>query len=232
MPYKHIATHLRKSELACRLHHHQMTSAKHRHSSMGSSMASTPRHSTYSPLLRPSSGSVAHVDSNGSASGHEASKMKQNSSQNQDLATSPPIAPKLPARSQDACANSQPISMYPAREDIDICRLNHVYAHHRKSFWTVVAEAYSRQKVSPSELEIAFLTAQNPSLASFSWSSPSASPINSTTPSSQAFKHGYVATDTTNNAAVHCPKPNRCTVSALLNDQEVTPCVEQSLGCF
>src|SRR5436190_1637333 len=43
MPYKHIATHLRKTELACRLHYHQMSygsNRRRRTESMSSSVSS------------------------------------------------------------------------------------------------------------------------------------------------------------------------------------------------
>src|SRR5271155_4079965 len=62
MPYKHIATHLKKTELACRLHYHQLSHGSNRRKrttsvSSGSSNQSPVMHTNApSPIYESTSG--------------------------------------------------------------------------------------------------------------------------------------------------------------------------------
>jgi len=57
MPYKHIAAHLKKTELACRLHYHQLShgSSRRKRAASLSSSGSSSAPNNHSPVMRPSS---------------------------------------------------------------------------------------------------------------------------------------------------------------------------------
>ena len=48
MPYKHIAAHLKKTELACRLHYHQLSHGSHRRKRTGSTSTASSNSSASS----------------------------------------------------------------------------------------------------------------------------------------------------------------------------------------
>jgi len=50
MPYKHIAAHLKKTELACRLHYHQLSHGSNRRKRSGS-VASSAETVSHSPIM-------------------------------------------------------------------------------------------------------------------------------------------------------------------------------------
>lgn len=59
MPYKHIAAYLKKTELACRLHYHQLSHGSNRRKRT-TSMSSGSSNSGHSPVLQTSLGSPIH----------------------------------------------------------------------------------------------------------------------------------------------------------------------------
>ncbi|KXH26117.1 hypothetical protein CSIM01_13749 [Colletotrichum simmondsii] len=52
MPYKHIAAHLKKTELACRLHYHQLSHGSNRRKQRATSVSSGSS-TTHSPVMQP-----------------------------------------------------------------------------------------------------------------------------------------------------------------------------------
>ncbi|KAH8657262.1 hypothetical protein BGZ61DRAFT_500086 [Ilyonectria robusta] len=210
MPYKYIAAHLKKTELACRVHYHQLSHGSNlRKRAASCSFAGTNDHS---PAMAPTAPSPAHerVSRSSSLPGSSASYRppppnNANCIQLPSIVTSeevprlPAILPKpssmsLPphtASSQTyaspAADNHVPIHppvpfhrgphthhrTTPLRLDcsglppptmpahnaahVDLSRLHSIYAAHRNSFWTAIANEYG-PTVSPTTLEQAWKT--------------------------------------------------------------------------
>lgn len=167
MPYKHIAAHLKKTELACRLHYHQLSHGSNRRkrtnsvtsSSAGSvmqspvmqtSMPSPINEHTMQPVTPPqysySPQSPAHVQL------PSASTLLHRSSSNSPPRTLAHPVAILPKPSAPRRALSD--SATPLRLDCDVAashlngsnvdkdRLRHIYEAHRASFWGVIAAEY------------------------------------------------------------------------------------------
>ncbi|GAP88913.2 hypothetical protein SAMD00023353_1700200 [Rosellinia necatrix] len=100
MPYKHIAAHLKKTELACRLHYHQLSHGSNRRKRTASvSSGSSSGHSPVLPAISPS----PHLESSrditppGSAGSHEPSSPDyQNSIQLPRIMSGSNLSPRLP----------------------------------------------------------------------------------------------------------------------------------------
>ncbi|KAI9734434.1 MAG: hypothetical protein M1818_006822 [Claussenomyces sp. TS43310] len=181
MPYKYIAAHLRKTELACRLHYHQISRGSHRRkrststSSLGfevnrsamdkasaSNMPSTVQE--YSNLTPPSSCTISPVTSYTALSA-ASSLLPHTDSRAPTLnpTTSQPMAP-VPKPVHPFCTFSDPslkleCAVPPATpqidNDIDIERLSRIYGMHRVAFWAFLATEYGGG-VSAIVLEQAF----------------------------------------------------------------------------
>lgn len=67
MPYKHIAAHLKKTELACRLHYHQLSHGSNRRKRT-TSMSSSSSSNGHSPLMQASIPSPIHESASRSVS--------------------------------------------------------------------------------------------------------------------------------------------------------------------
>jgi hypothetical protein len=166
MPYKHIAAHLKKTELACRLHYHQLSHGsnrrKQRTNSVGSSVSTAA-----SPIMQHSMPSPIHEN----ASLHAASPASYNyspQSPHVQLPSASTFLPRCTSNSPPRTLN-QPIpilpkpntprralsdSAAPLRLDtgvvdhpitvasVDKDRLRHIYEAHRASFWSVIASEY------------------------------------------------------------------------------------------
>ncbi|ESZ95676.1 hypothetical protein SBOR_3943 [Sclerotinia borealis F-4128] len=168
MPYKHIAAHLKKTELACRLHYHQLSHGSNRRkrtNSMTSSGSSTSEfsslplrmpspinESTFLPATPPtynySPQSPQHVQL------PSASSLLSRSASNSPARTlCHPIAilPKpTPSRRNipesttnqslrlNCIVTSTPITV----PSVDKERLRRIYEAHRTSFWNVIASEY------------------------------------------------------------------------------------------
>jgi hypothetical protein len=168
MPYKHIAAHLKKTELACRLHYHQLSHGSHRRKrtssvSSSNSSASSTRHSptqyhlsgpydgsdglngTHDYFSTPSLGSYPSM--NGSPSGARI--------QHKLLLPKPrPITPEESPNRITAAHGlriNTGLSGSPG-SSVDTDRLRQIYDSHRNNFWSAVAADYGRD-VSPSQLE-------------------------------------------------------------------------------
>lgn len=151
MPYKHIAAHLQKTELACRLHYHQL------------SFGTKRRRRTPSV----SSAKLTHQH----AAGYESSEASQQilprmsppnspeSSRSTPVANPVPILPKPAAGKQQATQASpslhlitQDMKRFEERSHIDRSRLDKIYDAHRSYFWSIIARDYGND-VSPAVLE-------------------------------------------------------------------------------
>ncbi|KAI1653215.1 hypothetical protein F4813DRAFT_383421 [Daldinia decipiens] len=99
MPYKHIAAHLKKTELACRLHYHQLSHGSNRRKRTTSvSSGSSTGHSPILPATIPSPIHESPRDSSPvSATGHELdSPSYSNSVQLPSIITNAGTSPRLP----------------------------------------------------------------------------------------------------------------------------------------
>jgi hypothetical protein len=202
MPYKHIAAHLKKTELACRLHYHQMSYGSNRRkrtnsvSSSGSCASTvgqrdtTPERSFYmrlSPVTSPCS-SPKYISED------------QSPQQSQQRAPIP-ILPKLemmPVQSLQSTAASLAKSLsrdislaepssrkYIGDDNIDAARVRALYKAHCGSFWSLIASEYSHNSAfSGRQLEEAFfLASMSPTTVHVpSPPTPASSPPNSSVP--------------------------------------------------
>ncbi|TID19651.1 hypothetical protein E2P81_ATG06818 [Venturia nashicola] len=164
MPYKHIAAHLKKTELACRLHYHQLSHGSHRRkrtaslsssSSSGGSVRHSPpqyhlngdHHDDYASMhgLHNPYGSMNPLASYPSNNSPERSQHKL-------LLPKPrPLTPDdSPARLQGLRIHSNNNS--PHGSNVDTDRLQQIYDAHRGNFWSAIASEYGSD-VSPNQLE-------------------------------------------------------------------------------
>ena len=178
MPYKHIAAHLQKTELACRLHYHQLsfgTKRRRRASSSSSnrsgnssngnssggpepaSQQSTPPSRTFSTISPPES----------PESKQQGSSTHSNSPQHPI-----PILPKprnttldrsrcLPPPSSNALGLITYDDKFEERGRVDRERLARLYDAHRGPFWNAIARDYG-EGAAPALLEDVWLQQQPP----------------------------------------------------------------------
>lgn len=162
MPYKHIAAHLKKTELACRLHYHQLSigNKRHRRAASTSSFASI-EHSPTSPIRKVTEDI------------HQRQLPPFNPSSNLDRYGHPfdrtsgspqshiPILPKPVRSSQHAYQSTKTLRLITEdvgnfeERHIDMQRLNRIYNAHRIHFWSMISQSYGGN-VSPSILEDAW----------------------------------------------------------------------------
>jgi hypothetical protein len=182
MPYKHIASHLKKTELACRLHYHQLSHGSNRRKRTNSVTSSSTGSTAQSPVLPVSMPSPIHE----AAINHPnspptytyspqspahvqlpaASTLLPRSTSNSPPRTiSHPVAilpkPSPPRRTLSDSATNPPLRLdcdvvAPMNiSSIDKERLRHIYETHRASFWAVIAKEYGGS-ASPFLLEEAW----------------------------------------------------------------------------
>lgn len=170
MPYKHIAVHLKKTELACRLHYHQLSFGnKHRRRAASVSSTASSKWPSSSPLNRSVQGTPQRQlppftlpstpeDNGGSMDGQSSSSQSH-----------VPILPKPIQSSQRAVQPThalrlvtEDIKQFKERQVIDMARLNRVYDAHRVSFWSMIAQNYGCN-LSPATLEEAWRRSQGAS---------------------------------------------------------------------
>ena len=156
MPYKHIAAHLKKTELACRLHYHQLSHGSHRRkrtSSCSSGSSNSPRHSpTQYPLPGDYDYGADSYFSNISPDlrfgGMQTSPA--NRTQHKVLLPKPPITPDESPK-YGLRINTSPMTL-PSQSSVDTDRLRAIYDNHRSNFWAAIAAEYGPD-VSPAQLE-------------------------------------------------------------------------------
>ena len=176
MPYKHIASQLKKTELACRLHYHQLSfgNKARRQASVSSygsmERASAPppekrRNETPTPQRRlpsfspptspPQSMEYSPIDSSKTPNNHK------------------PILPKPVSSGHCKQHESQPLRLvtedmdqYLDRQYVDMVRLDRLYEAHRLHFWSTIARGYGCN-LSPATLEEAWCRAHGLNCAKF-----------------------------------------------------------------
>lgn len=179
MPYKHIAAHLKKTELACRLHYHQLSHGSNRRKRTNSVTSSGTGSSAHSPIMPASMPSPIHeIEMQPSppptytysppSPVHiqlpAASTLLPRSASNSPQRTLGHPVAILPKPSPPRRALSDSATTPPLRLDCDVMpnqmnisnvdkeRLRHIYGAHRASFWGVIAAEYGGG-VSPFLLE-------------------------------------------------------------------------------
>ena len=190
MPYKHIASQLKKTELACRLHYHQLSfgSKNRRHSQdqrsayerssappAGLSRAETPQRQlpTFSPPASPPE-SMAYSPS-------EVSSQQTPQSHKPILPKPIPATHRRSSDSQSLRLVTQDMDRLPQRQQVDMAKLDHIYDAHRLHFWSTIARNYGCN-LSPATLEEAWRRAHGLS-SSVIPPTPHGSPHDSQAPS-------------------------------------------------
>ena len=179
MPYKHIAAHLQKTELACRLHYHQLSfGTKRRRRTLSASSTKsgfqpdaihesneTPQRipPTFSP---PDSPEDIHSEST-----------RPSSAYNPISILPKPVIGSQRVTQQNLSLHliTQDIERFEERSRVDKARLDKIYEAHRCHFWSMVARDYG-DNVSPAVLEDVWRrTAQAP-MSQFPPTPPNRSP--------------------------------------------------------
>jgi hypothetical protein len=162
MPYKHIAAHLKKTELACRLHFHQLSHGSHRRKRTSSVSSATSCSSAGQSQVY---GMSMEHDAYSQSSRH-SSPMSYNGSphiRSASISTSPARAqhkillPKprtLTPQGSPEPFNGLRINTEVAHQPkiVDTDRLRSIYESRRNQFWATVAADYGAD-VSPAQLE-------------------------------------------------------------------------------
>lgn len=247
MPYKHIAAHLKKTELACRLHYHQMSYGNNgrRRSESVSSIASfnsisaggelsdNTHHTRLSPVLSPRS------------SPEPSQRASSDDALPQSHRAPVPILPKPDRHSTPTTLEPSANRNYEAdmgsyrKEDhqsyIDMSRLHAIYEAYSTSFWTKIATEYSRdcREINPKWAEKAILSSFSHGQARGNLPpTPNGSPAASPEPQQHGFTSNTLPAISRGFRAVNEPRPepirrssaDRCSVSALLTvEREVRP---------
>ncbi|KAF2002163.1 hypothetical protein P154DRAFT_544718 [Amniculicola lignicola CBS 123094] len=164
MPYKHIAAHLKKTELACRLHYHQLSHGSHRRKRTSSVSSTT---SSLSAGQSPAYSMVVDHDDYSQSSRHGSPMSYSGGS---PLARSASISSGSPGRNQHKILlpKPRPISPRDSPEPHNALRINTEMVHHpkvvdtdrlraiyetrRQHFWAAIAADYGTD-VSPAQLE-------------------------------------------------------------------------------
>lgn len=162
MPYKHIAAHLKKTELACRLHFHQLSHGSHRRKRTSSVSSST---SCSSNSTSPAYAMTMDHDSYSQSSRH-SSPMSYTGSphiRSTSITTSPGrvqhkiLLPKPRAFTPQGSPepfNGLRINTEVAHQPkvVDTDRLRSIYEARRQHFWATIAADYGTD-ISPAQLE-------------------------------------------------------------------------------
>lgn len=160
MPYKHIAAHLKKTELACRLHYHQLSHGSHRRkrtssvssstscSSNGTSAYAVMDHDAYSQSSRHSS----PMSYNGSPHIRSASvAASPGRAQHKILLPKPrTLTPQGSPEPFNGLRINTEVAHQP--KVVDTERLRSIYEARRQQFWNTIAADYGTD-VSPAQLE-------------------------------------------------------------------------------
>ncbi|KAI4287745.1 MAG: hypothetical protein L6R35_002994 [Caloplaca aegaea] len=186
MPYKHIAATLKKTELACRLHYHQLSfgnKRRRRNSSVASLDSYAP--SPVTPCEGPKRDFSIQQQQQPLPSVPPFSSPDRNTHQdltNRYPQTPIPILPKPIVSRSDAAPRrglrliTEDIDRYQQkmRPPVDIARLDKIYDSHRLHFWSTIARAYGCN-LSPAALEQAWCKAHRVEASDFP-PTPTASP--------------------------------------------------------
>lgn len=189
MPYKHIASQLKKTELACRLHYHQLSfgSKSRRHSQVP--MNSYERSSAPPPAQSRGETPQRQLPSfSPPASPPESMEYSPSESSSQTPQNHKPILPKpVPSihhrinDTQSLRLVTQDMDCLQERQYVDVAKLDRVYDAHRLHFWSTIARNYGCN-LSPATLEEAWCRSHGLSSSKFP-PTPRGSPHDSQAPS-------------------------------------------------
>lgn len=167
MPYKHIAAHLKKTELACRLHYHQLSHGSHRRKrtsslSSASSSGGSVRHSPPQYHLNGESYDdyrTMHGHSNMYGSVNPMAPYPVNNAMSgrpqQHKMLLPKPRPLTPEESPSRMHGLRIHTNESPGNPVDPDRLRQIYDSRRGSFWTGIAQEYGSD-LSPRHLEEAW----------------------------------------------------------------------------
>ena len=200
MPYKHIASQLKKTELACRLHYHQLSfGSKARRASgvrtfeRSSAPPSEKRRKSDTPIPQRQLPAYSPPESPPQLeeeSLNDASRVPQ--CQNKPLLPRPipSIQQRTPSASQPLRLITKDMDSFHERHCVDVTRLDRLYESHRLHFWSTVARSYGCN-LSPAVLEEAWCRAHGMNGSKFPPTprgSPKASPSSCQVPFSSLSK--------------------------------------------
>ena len=156
MPYKHIAARLQKTELACRLHYHQLSfgTKRRRRTPSVSSAKSVYQSPAIYEATEVQQRSLPNLSPPATPEKMLAENTRNSSSLNQINILPKPV-PGLQRATQHGHSLhliTQDIERYEERSRIDKSRLDKIYDAHRSHFWLMVARDYG-DDVSPAVLE-------------------------------------------------------------------------------
>ena len=238
MPYKHIAAQLKKTELACRLHYHQLSfgNKSRRHSQFptssyerASAPPAQPRGETPQrqlPSFSPPASPPETMD-------YGPSELSSQTPQSHKLLLPKPI-PSIHRRTNDTQSLSlvtQDMDCLQERKHVDMQKLDRIYDAHRLRFWSTVARSYGCN-MSPATLEEAWCQSHGLSDSKFP-PTPRGSPHESQAPpnilSGAPFSvvtdlgKGFVPINSeTSSSKATAPRQNSFAISSLLTeDREV-----------
>ncbi|KAL8990673.1 MAG: hypothetical protein Q9169_008066 [Polycauliona sp. 2 TL-2023] len=193
MPYKHIATTLKKTELACRLHYHQLSfgSKRRRRTPSVTSFASYANSPSTSNEVRRLEVPQQPLPSISSFT----TPIETPKETHQDIFKSPqshkPLLPK-PHSSRPPLPSTrglrlitEGIDQYEKKPIIDNARLDKIYDAHRLHFWSMIARSYGGN-LSPAALEQAWCKAHSIDGSNLP-PTPTASPHDSSRPASSSL---------------------------------------------
>ncbi|KAG8533645.1 uncharacterized protein KY384_001386 [Bacidia gigantensis] len=168
MPYKHIAAQLKKTELACRLHYHQLSFGnKSRRTAYSASVHSMDRSSMTPPTMRQPTPQRPLPSFSPPASPENRDYTLHNPIDN---SLHKPILPKPIVSPERAGQDSRALRLVTDdikdRHYVDIPRLDKVYDSHRLHFWSRIASEYGGN-LSPATLEEAWRRAHGISGSNF-----------------------------------------------------------------
>ena len=155
MPYKHIAAHLKKTELACRLHYHQLSHGSHRRKRTGS-MCSTSSNSSTGASPNCCHSPCDDENCSAHASRHNSPGYGLNTSpgraQHKILLPKPgPVGMPNHDLTKGLRLNTSDSVLHP-QGPVDTDRLHAIYEAKRASFWSSVAQDYGAE-LSPAQIE-------------------------------------------------------------------------------
>ena len=167
MPYKHIAVHLKKTELACRLHYHQLSygNKTRRRTVSVSSFGSTewPSPSSLDRRMHGTPQRQLPAFSLPSTPETYAPTMNSQSTSPQNhipiLPKPHPISPEPVKQIKALRLITDDVKQFKERQVIDTARLNQIYDAHRVQFWSMIALNYGCN-LSPATLEEAWRHSQ------------------------------------------------------------------------
>ncbi|KAI9861461.1 MAG: hypothetical protein M1813_005359 [Trichoglossum hirsutum] len=170
MPYKHIASHLKKTELACRLHYHQLSHGSNRRKRTGSPTSGSPVQPSLLVVQQPTSRDrdgnlgvgVSESPRIQSPALHNAGNLTNAEPSNTKSGSTSPQRHCKPILPKPTCYISSPISSHARgspsscgsprqlprinchshQAPIDKDRLRSIYEAHRAEFWKFVAAEY------------------------------------------------------------------------------------------